>query len=348
MQEGLEQASGIPTEGMMAGELRQNVLSTDVVKPSERFDYWHSVICRHFALADSGKSFPGTFDAALTFNKLGSFEIGLLAAPQHFWVRERGHIRTDDYDDFLLSLIVEGDGFLSQNGQTLHQKSGDVVLYDTRKPFNYEITAKTIVFRIKRNELISHVASAEAMCMRSLGGGSPLRSIVAQALVCGVEASGRLAEDATAKAHLGASIFNLVLAILDLDADPAANSLTIAQGAQFERLRRFIFAHLSDGDLSCRMMAEYAGMSLRTLNRLFAELGTTPMRWVWRQRLDAAKREIAEGRVHNVTDAALRSGFNELSHFSRSFKAEFGVSPRLLLQKPPTTRPVAGQKFVLG
>lgn len=330
----------------MAVELRQNVLSTDVVKPSERFDYWHSVICRHFAVADSGNSFPGIFDAALTFNKLGSFEIGLLAAPQHFWVRGREHIRTDDYDDFLLSMIVEGEGIISQNGHTLHQKAGDVVLYDTRKPFSYEITAKTIVFRIKRNELISHVPSAEAMCMRKLGDGSPLKTIVGQALICGVEASGRLVEDATAKAHLGASIFNLVLAILDIDADPAAHSLTNAQGAQLERLRRFIFAHLTDGDLSCKMMAEYAGMSLRTLNRLFAELGTTPMRWVWRQRLDAAKREISEGRVDNVTDAALRSGFNELSHFSRSFKAEFGISPRLLLQKPSTGRPIARVKFV--
>jgi AraC-like DNA-binding protein len=69
-------------------------------------------------------------------------------------------------------------------------------------------------------------------------------------------------------------------------------------------------------------------VSPRTLMRLFAAEGTTPIRWLWHQRLAAACRALAGGRGARVTEVALSCGFSDLSHFSRAFKAEFGRSPR--------------------
>eukprot|EP01032_Pedospumella_encystans_P034527 gene34527-39031_t len=62
--------------------------------------------------------------------------------------------------------------------------------------------------------------------------------------------------------------------------------------------------------------------------RLFATEGTTPGRWLWQQRLEASYRALAEGRVRQVSQAALEFGFTDLSHFSRAFKARFGRSPK--------------------
>lgn len=55
--------------------------------------------------------------------------------------------------------------------------------------------------------------------------------------------------------------------------------------------------------------------------------GTTPHRWLTRARLRDAARRLATG-SERVTQVALDVGFEDLSNFVRSFKAEFGVSPR--------------------
>ncbi len=39
---------------------------------------------------------------------------------------------------------------------------------------------------------------------------------------------------------------------------------------------------------------------------------------------------LKEGHARNVTEAALRFGFSDLSHFSRAFRKVYGMSPLTL------------------
>jgi AraC-like DNA-binding protein len=63
---------------------------------------------------------------------------------------------------------------------------------------------------------------------------------------------------------------------------------------------------------------------LRTFKRV---TGVTPHQWVLRARLREAARRLAETRAP-VTEIALDVGFEDLSNFTRTFRAEFGASPR--------------------
>jgi AraC-like DNA-binding protein len=58
-----------------------------------------------------------------------------------------------------------------------------------------------------------------------------------------------------------------------------------------------------------------------------AATGVTPHQWLLRARLRAAAEKLAATRAP-VTDIALDVGFEDLSNFTRSFRAEFGASPR--------------------
>ena len=88
-----------------------------------------------------------------------------------------------------------------------------------------------------------------------------------------------------------------------------------------------MLAHLHRAELDIDTIAKAQNVSPRTLNRLFATDGTTPIRWLWQQRLDASYKALAEGHVTQVTDAAMSFGFTDMSHFSRVFKKTFGTSP---------------------
>jgi AraC-like DNA-binding protein len=63
---------------------------------------------------------------------------------------------------------------------------------------------------------------------------------------------------------------------------------------------------------------------LRTFKRV---TGVTPHQWLLRARLNEAAARLATSRAP-VTDIALDVGFEDLSNFINSFRAEFGVSPR--------------------
>ncbi len=74
-------------------------------------------------------------------------------------------------------------------------------------------------------------------------------------------------------------------------------------------------------------LARSAGLSRYHFLRTFkAVAGVTPHQWLLRARLRDAARRLATTRAP-VTQVALDVGFDDLSNFIRSFRAEFGVSP---------------------
>jgi AraC family transcriptional regulator len=88
-----------------------------------------------------------------------------------------------------------------------------------------------------------------------------------------------------------------------------------------------------DATLTLAEMSRDAGLSpyhfLRTFERL---TGVTPHQYVLRARLREAARRLATRGVA-IVDIALDCGFGDISNFNRSFRAEFGLSPRALRQR---------------
>ncbi|MFC3714381.1 helix-turn-helix domain-containing protein [Sphingoaurantiacus capsulatus] len=80
---------------------------------------------------------------------------------------------------------------------------------------------------------------------------------------------------------------------------------------------------------SVSALARSVGMSAFHFTRVFTQLvGRPPHRYLTERRLTAARAMLEQGR--SVTDTCFACGFNELSHFSRSFSRRFGVSPSRL------------------
>jgi AraC-like DNA-binding protein len=75
-------------------------------------------------------------------------------------------------------------------------------------------------------------------------------------------------------------------------------------------------------------VAASMSMSVSKMNRIFRELYDTSLHlYIQEMRLEYAARLISEG-ICNVSEAAARSGYNNMSHFSKAFKNSYGMMPK--------------------
>ncbi len=103
-------------------------------------------------------------------------------------------------------------------------------------------------------------------------------------------------------------------------------SLPAGSVARVTRVVRDIERH-SGLPLDLRTLARDSGLSAYHFLRTFEQVtGVTPHQYLLRTRLREAAMRLAE--PGKIIDVALDSGFGDVSNFNRSFRAEFGASPR--------------------
>lgn len=80
-------------------------------------------------------------------------------------------------------------------------------------------------------------------------------------------------------------------------------------------------------NISLEKFAELSGRSLSTFNRDFRKIfKSSPHKWIKQKRLELAKKLLINT-SKKVSDVYLEVGFEDLAHFSRSFKSHFGLNP---------------------
>lgn len=307
------------------------------VRPEDGFDHWHAVTCRDYSVTECRRIPDAAFRAGVAIEQLGPLKLSeiwsTVQAGEHLRVdRREPDIRRDGRDDFMLWLTVEGSTGFAQDGRAVSLGPGDMMLHDQSRPFVLEFGAHShnLMATIPRALLISRLAQAPALVARRLPADAPLVALSGQMARESMQAGDLLA--AGAAQRLSSSALDLWAAMLESRFDTD----TAVEGSRRHRrllaAQQYMLGKLPDAGLSVERIAESQHMSSRTLVRLFAAEGDTPMHWLWGRRLDAAYRLLAERRVAQVQEAALASGFLDMSHFSRAFRAAFGKTPLEVLR----------------
>lgn len=92
---------------------------------------------------------------------------------------------------------------------------------------------------------------------------------------------------------------------------------------------RFLDEALADPALSPSTIAQRFGYSLRSLHALFARHGKTVSCEIRERRLERCRLALTSLNPEaSISDLAMRWGFSDASHFSKIFKAKYGVGPR--------------------
>ncbi|MGP3929002.1 helix-turn-helix domain-containing protein [Nonomuraea sp. KM88] len=142
-------------------------------------------------------------------------------------------------------------------------------------------------------------------------------------------------------ARLGMVVLDLVSALLAHAIETSPVVPPSNREALILRVQAFVHEHLRDPDLGPRALAAEHHISTSYLHRLFQKEGSTVGGYIRAQRLDRARRDLADPALREVPihSIAARWGFSHAADFSRAFRRAYGVSPRDFRREAVHTAP---------
>ncbi|TGV11261.1 helix-turn-helix domain-containing protein [Mesorhizobium sp. M8A.F.Ca.ET.173.01.1.1] len=307
-------------------------LSTALITNRDKFLFWQDVISTYLSPSDSFQTAPEkTFEGHLKCIKMGQVSIAHHRCDPLLNIRNPQCIRRMPDDDYFVAVATRANAQLRQGQRTAVISDGDVVIYSSATPFEWDVRGDSdfVVARIARRQFVSRVPEIDAMTARIISSRKPSGSIIGHAVRDLVNMNDDLNEGM--RLRLGGSLIEIVTSLVAAAFTPFDRNLLDED--LINKIKKFLLDNIDNPDFELQTLAQQLGLSARTIFRIFAAEGTTPMRWFWKQRLALAFRLISDGQVKNVSQAAMQTGFNDFAHFSRSFRSEFKVTPSSVLRK---------------
>lgn len=310
---------------------QRNRMATVEVAEDQRFEYWMDMICSVYVQLECDRPQERALFGEIEFSRIGGLDLTELRANVSRVRRTPLHASRADEDYCLVQLQQAGKGVVRQDGRVAVVNPGDFVVYDCTRP--YELTFDeeehhVLVLRLPRAHLEQHVARLEELTATTVSG----EGAAGHLLLSMVGTLRNQAERLHPASAQGVSDAITQMIAAGLRSLPQANARrpSSLHAYHLARIKAHVKERLRDPGLSVASVARTAGLSPDHLARLFRGEPMPLSRLIWQWRLEACRRDLVDPRLasRSVSEIAFSWGFNEAAHFSRSFKEQYGTTPR--------------------
>ncbi|MGW2712629.1 AraC-like ligand-binding domain-containing protein [Streptomyces sp. NPDC001356] len=303
------------------------VLTTDTVPDQEKVAYWNDAVSRALVPVTVAPRDSRRFDGRIASDCLGYLRVSRMEADAGRVSRTPALIERSPEALVAVGLLVSGTATFLQDGRRAEMGGGDLVFYDTARPFSFTYPERfaTHVFQLPRHVLGVSDGDIKRVAGTAIGTAHGLGSVLRPFLATLADAAPSY--PAAVGHRLAGHVVDLFATLITdqtlRDPDDGRDHLVLSVRAHIDR-------KLGDPSLSPESIARAHHISVRYLHRLFEGEGITVSRLIQQRRLEACGRELARrGRVTpTVSAVARRWGFVNPAHFSRAFRAAYGLSPR--------------------
>ncbi|HEX3341914.1 MAG TPA: helix-turn-helix domain-containing protein [Pseudolabrys sp.] len=238
-------------------------------------------------------------------------------------------VRRDGADHYFALFLASGKLTMIHNDEAVRLSVGDVALVDAARPVTYSTDSgsepwNTVSLSLPRQSLVSYLGFEPqgGLYRRS---GTPAGRLLLDLIRTG---DGEGSALSPADPYMQLAVYDLVGALF---AVPEPSSGSRHAHKLFARIRDIIKDGCADPDFGPHEAAAGAGISLRYLQKLFTERGSTCSDFIYSLRLDQAARLLHRreslGANQPLTEIAYACGFRDYTHFSRKFRQRFGHPP---------------------
>jgi AraC-like DNA-binding protein len=320
------------TYGFANGAMTYNRWSTLHIEPKDRLEFWRDAGEKAKTPVTPHVPSPRDFEATLTMRGLGDVALNhVQVQTPHDVEITRSDLARLEQPYLLVDVYLSGAADVSQMDRRIQAAPSQPFLIDGRREY-----------RLDHQQPVSMLALAVPFA--ALGGRreAALEKLFAQQQPQNAALhmlAGQMRMLSTwphpVEAAEGARLSDLLVGTLHAVLDGVTDSEIETGAARRERnfLRRRVQQLIeqmhADPSLSPQLVAAKLGISIRTLHAQMARDGTSFGAELLAYRLERTYGLLRTARrdVVTIREISFRCGFVSAAHFSRSFRARFGVAP---------------------
>ncbi|MFC6016312.1 helix-turn-helix domain-containing protein [Plantactinospora solaniradicis] len=284
---------------------------TEDLPSCDRFPFWCDIVSETVSPVHARTDHPDDFRAQIRMVDLGLCQLSIMGFPSLDVYRTSRLVRRSDPEVYIVAVILRGEAEVTQDGHSVTLGPQEITVYDSSRPSR----------SLSRAGDEGHGAAAVLLIPREVLPMPPdrVRRLITRRL--------------SARVGVGAIVLNHLTGLVR-----HAHEYSPPDSARLAATTVDLFAAL----LAHELDAEHC---LPVETREQALLARVPdasvSSWIRRSRLERCRRDLlsAARRTEPVNVIAASWGFADRSHFSRAFRAEYGMSPTAIGSAWPVRRP---------
>lgn len=304
--------------------------TTNSVAPRDRLDFWNRITADTFTglAVDSPDD---VFAARMARWRLGDLTM-IRPLSQRATVHRWKDGASDRPDRVIFHLQHRGACLNGQRDRAAELGGGDFAIIHGGDTYFTDLSDdnEMLVVEMSRAAISSRLPDFEDHLCRTVPGGAPGTRLVHDFLL----SLWRQGDQSGADPDWQDGIANVFLDLLAF-AIRGANAAQVSPKGTRDRILALIEARLTDPHLKTGTIAAELGVSLRTVQNVFATMATTPSAYIQQLRLERAADRLKTGGEDRITEVAFDLGFNDSAYFTRCFRQHFGISPSEWRGKAP-------------
>jgi AraC-like DNA-binding protein len=308
--------------------------STDDLPANERSEWLHEVIGREYANVEITPPADGKLFNEMIIYPWKHLRLSSIRSSEITLKRKSHEPNLYSQDAYFAVILLSGNYHLQQNGRDVFLQPGDISLYDATLAHQISCSESfsKLIISIPRPILRDRIAGIEHCTALRIPGYSGIGAIVANFICSTLSQTNQLTtHEFSRMSEYSLDLLTLALATVR----PEKFNLSKSRSLTLNRIKAYIEEHLSNSDINPTVVANDIGLSPRYINTLFRDEDTSLMRYIWQRRLENSQNNLLDPAYigDRISDIAFRWGFNDLSHFSRTFKQRYDYSPKDYRQK---------------
>jgi AraC-like DNA-binding protein len=292
-----------------------------------RLAVWQDIVCDVFVGLDC-KSDLEDFRGSVAQTNFGGLSLTRVESSRQRVFRTPSRIARAKEDYVLFAFGATGVGGVIQDGREALIRPGEFAFYDTTRPYelSFDTDFSQTILQVPRKLALERLGRVDDLTAVTFSSDRPLHRLASD-FIAGLSRIIEVVETPAAERLSGQA---LDLVAIALGQTVEAHRSSTYRSALLYRLKAYIRGRLPDPRLCLTETAAAMGISPRYVNALLESENESFGRYVLAHRLEACRNHLADPALahRHITEIAFAWGFNDPSHFSRSFKDRFGISPR--------------------
>ena len=219
---------------------------------------------------------------------------------------------------------------MSKGGETISLATNDCIITDSSQISAWDFKSRfgQLTLRIPYSRIAEHLLTPSDLVGRYLPAENTLNSLAVDFIKSVAKKNAQLTatESSLAIRHILQLIASAATAFKPFE---APTYLRVKESL-LKQVKEYIDTNLYKSSLGPKDIAEAMNISVRQLHNLFTNEAESVLNFIYRRRLElCCEFLVCQSHMRtSITQIAFLCGFENASHFSRRFKAYFGMSPR--------------------